>query len=110
MTDSAKNILIWTLVLAAAALLIWGAFKLLSPAYIDKYKYVAKNPPFNPFAPRIGTFNLGRGIGMSYEQSGQAFSPYANGQQPVLKGHDERNAPDQITEKAKVDFFTLFEA
>lgn len=110
MTDTAKNAIIWTIVIIAAAILIWGAFKLLSPSYIDKTAYVARNPAFNALYPRIGTFNLGQGTGMSYSQSGQLFSPYASGQQPVLKGHDNRNLPDQITDKAEVDFFTLFGA
>lgn len=110
MTDTAKNVLIWTIVIVAVALLVWGAFKLLSPGYIDKTRYVARTPGFNPMLPHIGNFNLGPGTGMSYSQSGQLYSPYASGQTPVLKGRDNRQTAPTDDTKGAIDFFEMFGA
>ncbi len=108
MSDTAKNALIWTIVIIAAALLIWGAFKLLSPGYIDKTAYIKRVPAFSDLYPRIGHYNIARGTGMSYSQSGQLYSPYAPGQNPVIKGGNERNVPDQINKEGDNTFFELF--
>lgn len=66
----------------------------------------SKNKP--KVLDKIGGFDLEPGKGISYELSGQPWSPYAPGQNPNLKGHYSKDIQSKPDPKGEADFFNMF--
>lgn len=65
-------------------------------------------PKNQPILTRIGSFDLEPGEGMSLEESGQKYSPYASGQNPNLNGQYNTDIEETADPKGEADFFELF--
>lgn len=110
MEISGKSILIIVITVIAAFLVVYGSVILLSPAYRDKLKKRPMTHSKNKrrVLDKIGSFDLEPGKGISYELSGQKWSPDAPGLNPNLTGHYDKDIKETPDPKGEKDFFNMF--